>query len=239
MGVTGSLKAVLDNGTLQHAAHIQTVDITRQLFETPRGTEVGFRDSYRYNVAAYELAKLLGIVTVPPSVERRVDGVSAAVTWWVDDVAMTELDRHKSKVQPPRPVEWQRQMNTVHVFDELIYNTDRNLGNLVITAGWQIWMIDHTRAFRRHKSCRNLNALRQIERSLLAGLKTLNTAAVRQRLGKYLAGSEIEGLIARRDLLVKHYDELILSQGEAAVVYDSLSPRESETEVAGLRTQVN
>ena len=36
----------------------------------------------------------------------------------------------------------------VRMFDQLIYNVDRNLGNLVIDKNWTIWMIDHSRAFR-------------------------------------------------------------------------------------------
>jgi hypothetical protein len=33
----------------------------------------------------------------------------------------------------------------MRAFDQLIYNTDRNLGNLLIDGDWRIWMIDHTR----------------------------------------------------------------------------------------------
>ena len=39
-------------------------------------------------------------------------------------------------------------MQLVRLFDQLIYNIDRNIGNLMITNDWRIWAIDHTRAFR-------------------------------------------------------------------------------------------
>jgi len=39
-------------------------------------------------------------------------------------------------------------MWVVRLFDQLIYNTDRNLGNLLIDKSWRLWMIDHTRAFK-------------------------------------------------------------------------------------------
>ena len=236
MGVTGSVKAVLDNGSMQHAAHVQTVDISKPRFETTRGVEIDFRDSYKYNLAAYQLAKLLQIPTVPVSVERRVDGSSAAVTWWVDDVAMTELDRHKNKIPPPRPVDWYRQMSTVHVFDELIYNTDRNLGNLVITSDWQIWMIDHTRAFRRFRTCRNLRTLRQIDRALLERLRSLETGTMKQHLAKYLSNSEIEAIMARRNEIVKHFDEQITSRGETAVLFDHAGPQPLTLQAARMET---
>jgi hypothetical protein len=117
MGVTHSLKAAMDDGTLQHDAHVQSVDEFKARFDTAQGTEMNFRDSYKYNVAAYRIAKLLDLDMVPPSVERKIGGNSSAVTWWVDDVMMTELDRYKSKQQPPDQNAWNEQMATVHVFD--------------------------------------------------------------------------------------------------------------------------
>ena len=83
-GITNSQRAVLDDGKLRHDAHIQTVDISKTSFQTTQGTEMNFRDCYKFNVAACELDKLLELNMVPVSVERKV-GNMAAVTWWVDD----------------------------------------------------------------------------------------------------------------------------------------------------------
>jgi hypothetical protein len=221
MGVTGSSKAEMDNGSLQHAAHVQTVDIEKSRYETPNGVELNFRDCYRYNVAAYEIAKLLELDgMVPPSVERAVPGGHGAVTWWIDDVQMTELDRFKRHIDPPSADEWARQMNIVHAFDQLIYNTDRNLGNLIITKDWHVWMIDHTRAFRWQRNCQNLKMVKQIDRKLLAKRRELDRKTLQQRVGKYLSKNEIDGVLARRDELVQHVDQEIASAGEAKVVYD-------------------
>ena len=44
-------------------------------------------------------------------------------------------------------------MSLVRVFDQLIGNIDRNVGNLLITSDWRIWAIDHTRAFRLTGRC--------------------------------------------------------------------------------------
>ena len=73
------------------------------LFQTATRTEFNFRDSYKFNMAAYELDKLLELNMVPVSVERKVGGNMAAVTWWVDDGLMTELDRHKEENGAARP----------------------------------------------------------------------------------------------------------------------------------------
>jgi hypothetical protein len=220
MGVTGSKKAMLDDGTTQHAAHVQTINESKASFQGTRGTEINFRDSYKYNVAAYELAKLLGIdYMVPPSIERKTPGAAGAVTWWVDDVAFTDLDRRKQNVEPPDTNSWNKQMNIVHVFDQLIYNTDRNLGNLLITKDWKLWMIDHTRAFRTFKQCADKRMLRQIDREFLNHLRTLDRPTVTSRLSAYLTKMEIDGLMARRDEIVSLFDQQIAAQGEAHVLY--------------------
>ena len=221
MGVTQSRKAVMDDGTIQHPAHLQTIDESKPAFQTMFGTELNFRDSYKYNVAAYELAKLIGLdYMVPPSVVRKAAGSVGAVTWWVDDVQFTNLERTKKNVEPPDINSWNKQMNIVHVFDQLIHNTDRNLGNLLITTDWRIWMIDHTRAFRMMKRCANPRVLRQIDRELLDNLRKLDRSAVTERLQPYLTKPEIEGLMARRDEIVNFFDQKIAAQGQAAVVFE-------------------
>jgi hypothetical protein len=220
MGITNSQRATLDDGRLKHDAHIQTVDIQKASFQTATRTELNFRDSYKFNMAAYELDKLLELNMVPVSVERKVAGNLAAVTWWVDDTLMTELDRHKKKMEPPDLKTWNPQMFVCRVFDQLIYNTDRNLGNLVITKDWKIWMIDHTRAFRTMKDLPATANLVQCDRKLLAKLRGLNKDVLTKGLHHYLNSSEIDGLLARRDKIVNFFDGQIAKKGEAAVLFD-------------------
>ena len=42
----------------------------------------------------------------------------------------------------------------MNVFQELIYNTDPNLGNMLITNDWQVKIIDFTREFRTREGLR-------------------------------------------------------------------------------------
>ena len=219
-GITNSQRATLDDGNLKHDAHIQTVDIQKATYQTATRTEFNFRDSYKFNMAAYELDKLLELNMVPVSVERKVGGNMAAVTWWVDDALMTELDRHKKKMEPPDLKTWNPQMYVCRVFDQLIYNTDRNLGNLVITKDWKIWMIDHTRAFRTMKDLPASANLVQCDRKMLAKLRGLNKDVLTKGLERYLTSIQIDGLLARRDKIVSFFDEQIAKKGEAAVLFD-------------------
>ncbi len=219
-GITNSQRATLDDGRLKHDAHIQIVDIQKATFQTATRTEFNFRDSYKFNMAAYELDKLLELNMVPVSVERKVGGNMAAVTWWVDDFLMTEQDRHKKKMEPPDLKTWNPQMYVCRVFDQLIYNTDRNLGNLVITKDWKIWMIDHTRAFRTMKDLLGSENLVQCDRKLLGKLRGLNKDVLTTGLGHYLTSPQIEGLLARRDKIVSFFDNQVAKKGEAAVLFD-------------------
>jgi hypothetical protein len=220
MGVTNSQKAYMSDGVMEHEAHIQSIDEAKAQFQGIMGTEINFRDTYKFNVAAYRLAKLLDLDMVPPSVERKVAGKSAAVTWWVDDAAMTELDRRKHKLEAPDRNAWNKQMNTITVFDELIYNVDRNMGNLVITKDWNIWMIDHTRAFRLHKNCPKLVNVKQIDRNLLDRLRKLTREMLKEQLGEYLRMPEIDAVLARRDAIIKHFENRLVQNGEATVLYE-------------------
>lgn len=220
-GVTNSMRLTLEKNGFTHDAQLQTVNISQTRFQSSHGAEINFRDSYKYNIGAYELAKLLGIDDmIPPSIERKVAGSTGAVTWWVDDVLMEEAKRLRSKTQPPDKDHWNQQMQVVRVFDQLIYNTDRNLANLLIDKLWNLWMIDHTRAFRLYRELPNEKNLTRCDRTLLARLRELNKAALKEKLGRYLTGLEIDGLLGRRDQIVSFFEKAVKEQGEAEVLYD-------------------
>ena len=221
IGITGSLRAKMTDGVMTHDAHIQTIDEAKQSYTTDRGTEINFRDSWKYNIAAYRIDKLLDLNMIPVSVDRNVPGIGrAAVTWWVDDVLMDEVTRHKKKVEPPDQMDWNRQMYIVRVFDQLIYNTDRNLQNLLMTKDWRLWMIDHTRAFRMHKGLKEKKNLVQCDRRLFEALKRLDREAVERECKPYLTTPEINGMLARRDLIVKYFEDEVARKGESAVLYE-------------------
>ena len=223
-GVTASRRATLSDGQVTHDVHIQTVDVAQAVFEAGRNTELNFKDTYRYNIAGYRLAKLIGIETVPMSVERAVDGKMAAVTWWVDDVKMDEKDRTKAKTLGPDPVKTTKQIQTMRVFDELIQNRDRNQGNILWTSDWTMWLIDHTRAFRLGRSLLKPEQLARCDRGLLDRLRALTPESLSQAVGSSLTKLEQEALIARRDVIVKHYDDRIARMGEPVVLFTMQPP---------------
>jgi hypothetical protein len=218
-GVTNSRRATLSDGQITHDAHIQTVDIAQQVFEAGRNTEVNFKDTYRYNIAGYRLAKLIGLNTVPMSVERTVQGKVAAVTWWVDDVKMDEKERMKTKSMGPDPLRTTKQIQIMRVWDELIQNRDRNQGNILWTSDWTMWLIDHTRAFRLGTNLLKPENLSRCDRGLLDRLRALTPEALSQAVGNSLTKQEQESILARRDRIVKLYDDRIARLGEPVVLF--------------------
>lgn len=216
---SGSWRATLDDGIRRHDASVETAD----------GSDPT-RRNYKFNVAAYELDKLLQLDLVPPSVERLVSGRPASVTWWVDNVVMDEVSRRRKAIDPPDPERWSRQVDAVRVFDELVSNTYRNTSpglyfnavwdNLLIATDWSIAIIDHTAAFRTREGLEDQASLLRCPRTVLARLRMLDRQRLQQTLGRYLSSVQLDALEARRVLLVRHFDREIATRGEAAVLYD-------------------
>jgi hypothetical protein len=212
-GITGSIRATMTDGTITHDAQIQTIDEAKREFRSMSGVEFNFRDSWMFNVAAYRIDRLLGLRFVPVSVERRWRSTTGAYTWWLDDVQMEEGDRLKKGMNSPDPRGWNEEMQLVRLFDQLIYNVDRNLGNLLISKDWNIWAIDHTRAFRTHETLKTPANIARCDRQVFERLKGLNSADLRKRLSPYLNGFEINSMLKRRDAIVA----LIEQRGEAGL----------------------
>ena len=145
-GVTNSWRLTLSDGTTTHDAAFQSINQHKTVARVGRRTELQFKDSYHFNIAAYHLAKLLGLDDmVPVSVERHWNGRQGALVWWID-AGWDESERKAQRLRPPDVAAWSKQLYQMVVFAELIYDTDRNEGNILYTKDWRLWMIDFTRA---------------------------------------------------------------------------------------------
>ena len=198
-------RATLVDGSFTHDAQIQVVEIEQPVV-----------DLWRYNIIGYRLARLLGMDNVPVSVERQVEGKRAAVTWWIDDVKMDEKERVRQKATGPNPGRTSLQLQVMRVFDELIENKDRNQGNILWTSDWKMWLIDHTRAFRWGEGLLKPDQLTRCERGLLERMRGLTAESIARVMDDAMTKPELIGLLARRDLIVKHFDDRIAQYGEAA-----------------------
>jgi len=227
-GVTSPYRLTLSDGNVTHDAAFNYINESRQRIQFSDGrTEVNFKDSYKYDIAAYELAKLLGLGDMMPvTVERKWHGMTGAISWWLP-VKMDEATRLKQKIEPPDPEAWNRRMYKKRIFAELVYDTDINLTNALISADWQLWMIDFTRAFRVYSDLREKANITgsKCERHLLERLRNLGRDELTRNTKGYLTNAEIDGVMARRDKIVAMYDDLIIKNGEKEVLFDDPLPK--------------
>ncbi len=222
-GITAPFQLTLSDGTLTHDAAFQKVNEYKATQEFPDGhREMNFKDSYKYDIAAYELAKMLGLsAMMPVTVERKWRGDTGAISWWLP-VKMDEATRLKKKIEPPDPDAWNKQMYKKRIFAELVYDTDPNLTNVLIAEDWRMWFIDLTRGFRTFKEIRDTRNIieSKCERHLLENLRKLDRNEVALKTKGYLTKDEVDGVMARRDKIVKIYEDLIAKKGENEVLYD-------------------
>jgi hypothetical protein len=218
-GITNPWRLTLTDGMVTHDASFQAVDEHKATMQTVRGTELSFVDSYKYNIAAYRLAELLGIDDIlPVYVERTWGGNLGSLSWWLP-VKMDEVERHKQKLTAPDADSWNNQMYKIRVFDELVYDTDANLTNVLIGEDWKIWRVDFTRAFRRFKELEDTKDLVRCDQQLFEKLKALDGSDLAEKTKPYLNKEEVKAVMARRDKIVAQFQKLISEKGEKEVLY--------------------
>jgi hypothetical protein len=212
-------------GTRFHAA-FRHVDVSKRAAPTlgarRRGEE--YRDAAIFESAAYELSELLGIGRVPPVVVRKVGEKDGTVQIWMEEVTPEVVLVEEDRYEPPDALRFVQQKQIMSVFDNLISNRDRNQGNLLIDRDWNLWLIDHTRAFTRSSSLLSKDKLVMCERRLWASLQEVDEETIRLRLEPFLERTEISNLLRRRTKLIRHFEKLITKRGEAAVLYDVKPP---------------
>ncbi len=220
IGVTQTWRLTLSDGTLTHDASFQSVDQRKAVARLGRSREINFVDSYRYNIAAYQLAELIGVGhMIPVTVERAWNGRPGALSWWIDDVMFDEATRLEERRRPDDVAAWSVQLGRMQVFAELVHDTDRNKTNMLYTRDWTIFMIDFSRAFRVWDELQRPNDLFRIERPFFERLKTLSAAEVKRATGPHLTDGEVDGVLKRRDRLIDHFQQLIGQRGEQVVLY--------------------
>lgn len=221
-GVTQSFKVTLEMEGQRHFAVLKTIDQRRPgaQLNAAREIEIDFQDSWRTEVAAYELDKLLGLGMVPATIERMspYDSQPASVQLWVE-ASMSEAKRREKKVIPPDASKWSDQLTAMSVFDALIYNTDRHPDNLLITDSFDVRLIDHSRSFRPNAELRNKDDLMRFPRPLVEKIERLDRSSVERNLGNYLSLTQMDGLMKRRQLVLDLINELTKKFGERAVLY--------------------
>lgn len=176
----------------------------------PPGRVSGSWESYKSEVAAYEMDKLLNLGMVPVAVEKQWKHEIGAAILWLTPVRSWKEVRYKEK-----PDIWNRQMVRMKMFDDLIGNNDRNLGNLVVDDQWNVFLIDHSRAFVTDK---DLPAkIEHVDRALWNRMLALDEPALTPVIRKWVGRAALSAVLARRDRMRDVIAKLVQTNGERAV----------------------
>ena len=204
-------KIKLQEGSDEAHAILRT---SYEIKSTPGG---GFVDSYMSELAAYRLALLLGLDNVPPVVRRK----GGSMQIWIEN-ATTDAARRKAGEEPADPVTFEKQVQNMAVFDNLIANSDRNPGNIIIDSRNKVWFIDQTRSFAGQKELKYPDKITGCSRQLWDKLQSVSDGDILDAVGPYVKNYSAE-LLYRRDLLVDAIKARIASEGEASFLFDQPS----------------
>ena len=206
--------------------------ISRQaIWKTPLGQVKGFLESWKWEIAAYQIDKLIGLNMVPPTVERGFQGYRGCCQLWVTvEMDLRKKEREKIKIPPNKLYSWNRVIFLQRAFDNLIANEDRHQGNILITKDWRMILIDHSRSFSTSKRFSKIliytekhkegpKIMRMLPRVFVEKVKVLNFKLIKDLVGEYLTDKEIEAVLMRRELILEEIDKLINKYGETEVLY--------------------
>ncbi len=200
------------------------------LWKNVTGRPKGYIDSWKYEVAAYRMDKLLGLNMVPPTVQRDYEGVGSLQLWTEAWMTLKKKMDDKIKVPSFKLGLWNRALYLQRFFDNLIGNEDRHQNNYLITKDWRLYLIDHSRSFRTSKKFttellytekRREGPMEMLElpRVLVDKIKTLTFENIKEAVGDMLTEDEINAVLARRDLMLKEIDKIIQRNKEENVLY--------------------
>jgi len=209
-------------------------DITKKgLWKDISGRPQGYIDSWMYEIAAYEIDKLLGLNMVPPTVERRFNENRGSLQMWVDDTkSLKKLNEEKVKPPSYKVFYYNRSLYLQRALDNLIGNEDRHQDNYLIgTKDWRMFLIDHSRSFRtagkfvkeltyteKHKEGPMI--MKELPKAMVEKLKGLTFEQIKGAVGEYLSDDEIKAVLIRKDLIIKEIDKLVAKNGAENVLYE-------------------
>lgn len=177
-------------------------------------------DSYKYDIAAYELNKLLGLTIVPPIIEREIEGTTGSLQLFLID-CIKELERKRKNIEPPDPEGFQNALDEIKVFENIVRNEDcLNPDDVFIHKDdWKVCRVDYSTAFPPVVEFVPDCSISRCPRTLYQNLLELDDQLITEKLQPYLNDQEIDALIKRKGLVVETIQQLIKEKGEESVLF--------------------
>ncbi len=204
-GITNPQRVTLSKDGHTCRAIFKTVDISDVEPGYTNRLESVFTDKFTYEAAAYRLDRLLDIGLVPVTVTRKIDGREGSVQLWIENAIEMQTAADTNVMIGDMDLLLQRLM-LMYILDAMIYNVDRNFTNVLVRPeNDDLFLIDHSRAFRVNKKLPSLKEERDIPvpESVARQLRTLEIERLEAELGDLLSKRQIRAIDSRRKLLVK------------------------------------
>lgn len=174
------------------------------------GRPNGYWESYKSEIAAYQIDRMLGIHMVPPAVEKTWKGERGAAVLWLQPIRSW-----KTVENLPKPERWNLEAIRMKMFDNLIGNSDRNAGNFLVDDEWNLFLIDHSRAFVNDSKLPF--KMDRVDKKLWERMLALDEPQLIDRLGPWVDKASIRAILKRRDKMQQTIDKMVKTTSEAVV----------------------
>lgn len=176
-------------------------------------------DSYKYELAAYELTKLLGVQFVPPVVAREIEGRKGSLQIFLED-CISERDRIRNKLEPPNPAAFADAKEDIKILENLTSDKCLDTKDMYVhKETYRICRVDFSEAFWPTAELLPNCEFTRCSRKLFQGLLALDGQSIASNLSVYLNADEIDALAKRRNVIVEKIKKLIEIKGEEAVLF--------------------
>jgi hypothetical protein len=208
-GRTAPWEVTLDDGKTQRRGRFKYVRRSRP-HHLP--------DSYHYEIAAYELTKLLGIQVIPPVIEREIDDMMGSLQMFVEGCFRLS-DQKRKGMEPPDHGAFRNSLQELAVLENLTYCERNKKDILVNEKTWHVCRVDFSEAFAPEMALIPGSDISRCSRTLFKGLLNLDGDDVRSKLGNHLNDEELKALLKRKNLVLERLKSLIAEKGEKEVLF--------------------
>ena len=176
-------------------------------------------DSYTYELAAYELDKLLDFGRIPYVVEREIEGLKGSLQIRIENCFGLDA-KQRQNLRSPDEEAFQNRLEELNVFENLVYCERKELDDVLIhQESWEVCRVDFGEAFDPTPELIPDQKIIRCSKKFFQNLQSLDNDVIKTKLKDYLNEEEISALLERKISIIKIIKKLIKEKGEEAVLF--------------------